>query len=281
MEKLESVIKALKFIDHNFQEDLSYITIAEKYNISPYYFHRIFTKIVGKTITDFIRERRLQEAGRYLYNTDHSITEICFNCGFSSHQSFSRIFKNYFGVSPREYRKMLYIPSSQSIEDIIANFRNKTLGGINMEPRIMDQGKLIIAGVSGDGRKTNELWEEFMNLADGVKGRVSDHYYEVRLSGAGINECYIGFNVRQKDSFVGHKRIELPASKYACFDIFVAKGFESSNQAIEQWLERHKDRYAERLFENGAHYAVEYYDERFKGNSEESIVEIWIPVLKL
>ncbi|MDR0948747.1 MAG: AraC family transcriptional regulator [Lachnospiraceae bacterium] len=146
MEKLESVIQALEFIDGNYHEDLNYKTVAENYHISPYYFHRIFTKIVGKTVTEYIREKRLQEAGRFLCDTQRSILDICLDCGFTSPQSFSRIFKSYYGITPRDYRKNVSLPTGEPLEEMIARFRNKTIGGMCMEPEIMEQGRLICCG---------------------------------------------------------------------------------------------------------------------------------------
>lgn len=280
MEKLEYVIKALRFIDENYQEELNYKTVADEYNISQFYFHRIFTSIVGKTITEYIREKRLMAAAKNLCNSEQLIINICFECGFTSLQSFSRTFKNYFGVTPTEYRKKGRIPISISVEDMIKNFRDNTVGGINMKPRIIERDGLIIAGVSGDGRKTGEVWDTFENLMkdNQIQDKACKNYYEIRFNGDEIYDCHVGCSVKTDNNNSKYKKIKLPPSKYASFDIYVAKGYESSNAVIEKWLEDNKDTYIQRYYEDDVSYAIEYYDERFQGDSEESIVEIWIPI---
>jgi predicted transcriptional regulator YdeE len=71
--------------------------------------------------------------------------------------------------------------------------------------------------------------------------------------------------------------MKLPASNYAVFEVLVARGYNSANAVIDEWLETNRDKYRQRLID-GKPYAVEFYGERFKGDSEDSIVEIWVPI---
>ena len=80
-------------------------------------------------------------------------------------------------------------------------------------------------------------------------------------------------------AFEGDSMLGFLCSVYASFDVYVANGYESENNAMNEWLETNKQGYSERLLGN-THYCVEYYDERFKGNEADSIVEIWIPIIK-
>ncbi len=72
----------------------------------------------------------------------------------------------------------------------------------------------------------------------------------------------------------------LPDVIYAVFEIYPTKGYESQNEAMDKWLSVNNQNYKEFILDK-KHYAIEYY-EGFKGNDKfDSIVEIWIPVLKL
>lgn len=95
-----------------------------------------------------------------------SITAICFECGFNSVRSFSRAFKNSYGISPRDYRRLGYTPVTMSIAEIIEKFASKLRGGILVHPRMIKQGALLISGVTGtgDGSRTAELWQQFIRL---------------------------------------------------------------------------------------------------------------------
>jgi hypothetical protein len=60
---------------------------------------------------------------------------------------------------------------------MIVKFTNRLRGGVFVNPKIIKMGKLIIAGVSGDGNKTGEVWEQFMELINKVEmpNKLSDN----------------------------------------------------------------------------------------------------------
>jgi AraC family transcriptional regulator len=93
------------YVDRNLSEDLSLGVLARVSGYSPYHFHRIFHAMTGKSVHDFVFERRLAAAaGQLLYDTA-SITQIALEHGFMSSASFTRCFRQYFGCSPSYYRK--------------------------------------------------------------------------------------------------------------------------------------------------------------------------------
>lgn len=66
---------------------------------------REIVRKTGKTFTDLMQERRLQQAMYFLKNTDYPVTEICDRVGYKNPTFFYKIFKARFGATPREYRK--------------------------------------------------------------------------------------------------------------------------------------------------------------------------------
>ena len=155
---------------------------------------------------------------------------------------------------------------------------------IIIEPKIIRKGELIIAGVSGNGAQTAELWQEYMRLEREapLTNKKEDGGYELRLYDDEENcECWIGQNVGFEVTDGGYSSIKLADVLYAVFEIYPAKGYDSQNRAIDKWLVDNKNRY-EHLKKDGKHYVIEYYDERFRGNEDpDSVVEIWIPVIKI
>ena len=67
--------------------------------------NRKMKELMGITPADFMREARMKKACKMLKETDESITEIAFSCGFSDAKYFSKCFKASIGVSPTDYRK--------------------------------------------------------------------------------------------------------------------------------------------------------------------------------
>jgi AraC family transcriptional regulator len=96
----------MNYISTNLDADLSLEEIAEAASFSMFHFHRIFKAVVGETVSEFTRRLRLElAANRLLSNYRDGITQIAFDCGFSSSQNFAKAFRQHFGMTPSAYRK--------------------------------------------------------------------------------------------------------------------------------------------------------------------------------
>jgi len=80
---------------------------------SPFHFHRIFVAVMGETVNAFTSRMRNEKAARLLRFSNKPIAEIATECGFSSTATLSRLFKQYFAVSPSGYRKGEKIKNSK------------------------------------------------------------------------------------------------------------------------------------------------------------------------
>ncbi len=98
--------RVMKVINQNISNsDLSVDSIAAEVGISRVHLHRKMKELTGQTPHDFIRNIRLKQAARLLSNGDMNVTEVMYACGFSNLASFSTIFKKFYGMTPREYKK--------------------------------------------------------------------------------------------------------------------------------------------------------------------------------
>jgi transcriptional regulator GlxA family with amidase domain len=95
--------KALKYIKGNLTEDLSLQKVADHVLLSPIHFHNCFKTAIGKTLHEYVEEQRIKAAINLLLTTELTLTEIAFQCGFSSQSYFSYVFKRNMGVPPRKY----------------------------------------------------------------------------------------------------------------------------------------------------------------------------------
>ena len=98
------VYRARDLIADRFDCSISLKDAAHEACLSPFHFHRLFAQTFGQTPHDFLIRRRIDEAKRLLVQTDSSITEICFEVGYSSLGSFSTLFQKEVGCSPTDYR---------------------------------------------------------------------------------------------------------------------------------------------------------------------------------
>jgi predicted transcriptional regulator YdeE len=164
---------------------------------------------------------------------------------------------------------------------MIIKFTNRLKGGILVHPNLIKKGSLLIAGVTGDGNQTGEIWQKFMELNQkiGLKNKLSDNGYEIRIYNDVCCECHVGLAVSDSDVDESFSIVKLPASEYASFDVYVSRGYDSENSAMNEWLETNEEGYSQKMYD-GKPYCIEYYDERFQGNEADSIVEIWVPIEK-
>jgi len=146
-----------------------------------------------------------------------------------------------------------------------------------MEPEIIRKEELIIAGVSGDGSKTAALWEEFNKIEDSVENRSSDHGYEVRIYRDDSCRCHVGVLVSDTQGNENLDLLKLPPSEYAIFEVLVVEGYDSQNEVMDRWIEDNTQGYVQSKLD-GDPFVVEHYDERFKEDEPDSIVEIWVPI---
>ena len=105
----EVIEQTLKYIENNLTSDLSLTALAEQYNFSSVYFHKMFKASTGKKLREYVEEQRIKKAIELLISTERTLTQIAYDCGFSSQSYFSYAFKRYMGATPREYVKEIYM----------------------------------------------------------------------------------------------------------------------------------------------------------------------------
>lgn len=124
MENSVLVTKALNYIKtENGKSDITIEDVAAHVGFSADHFNRIFFAHTGFTVMEYIRFSRLKKAARLLRGTDNDILDIALDCGYDAHESFSKAFKNRYGMSPSEYRK-----KHEKVEAYYGDFYNDTTG---------------------------------------------------------------------------------------------------------------------------------------------------------
>jgi len=94
-----------EYIDNNLDKDLSVSKLAEISNFSQFHFHRIFKGLLGEPIGQYILRTRVEAAAHLVRYTNLDISNIALNVGYENPSSLNKIFKQYYNISPTEYRK--------------------------------------------------------------------------------------------------------------------------------------------------------------------------------
>ena len=99
------VQKTILVIDSDISAELSLTNLAQKQGISSGYLATVFKKETGKTVSEYIKDKRIEHA-MYLLGTTHlQIQTVALHCGIMDVQYFSKIFKKKIGKNPKEYRE--------------------------------------------------------------------------------------------------------------------------------------------------------------------------------
>ena len=100
-------IQIKRYIEANLRDpELSVGKVAAAFSISNRYLHVLFSG-EGETVSSYIQRRRVEECARQMTSAiwrGHTITEIAFGWGFNNTTHFARVFRNYHGMSPRDFR---------------------------------------------------------------------------------------------------------------------------------------------------------------------------------
>ena len=94
-----------QYINENYKQDIRLPVLAQMAGMSPVAFSRFFKMRTGKSLSDYIIDVRLGYAASCLIDTNQSIADICFECGFNNLSNFNRIFKKKKNCSPKEFRE--------------------------------------------------------------------------------------------------------------------------------------------------------------------------------
>jgi YesN/AraC family two-component response regulator len=96
-----------KYVNDHFKDPISLEQVASLINLTEPAFCRYFKKITKKTFVNFLNEFRIVHACKLIAEEHHTITEVCYECGFNNFSHFAKNFKKITGKTPTSYRKEL------------------------------------------------------------------------------------------------------------------------------------------------------------------------------
>lgn len=101
----KALLNAEKYLKENYQKNIKLEELAEKHNLSPIYFHKLFTTFFQKTPNKYLLDIRIAHAKTKLLEENCNLPDISLECGFSSQSYFCFKFKEATGITPLQYRK--------------------------------------------------------------------------------------------------------------------------------------------------------------------------------
>lgn len=104
---VERINRAVDYIFEHYAQELSQEEVAEYLSMTTTYFSRFFKQATGRGFVEFVNRLRVSKSCELLSKSDISVTDICFESGFSNISNFNRRFQQLKGMTPSAYRKLV------------------------------------------------------------------------------------------------------------------------------------------------------------------------------
>lgn len=299
MEFLSRMTRAVDYIEEHIAEDMDMNEIAKIVYCSPYQFGRVFSYVVGVSLSEYIRRRRLSLAAIELRTGNAKVIDVAMKYGYDSPDAFARAFGNMHGFAPREASapgvKLKLYPR--------LCFQISIKGEQDMEYRIMEMPEFTVVGVvrnfgwwtvNQEGKNWQEragetwtFWDEYLD--GGMNEVVRDKYklYRPPYFQVGVTHTLdngetvlaIGAQAREGESYPDLTSYQVPAATWAVFE---AKGTLNQDQhpidavmtrIVAEW-------FPSSGYERSMNYDLQIYG---PGNtqSQDYVCEVWIPVKRV
>ena len=158
MHAWEAIEQSLNFIEEHLTEEISTEKLANAISLSPFYFQRLFKRLVNKPVQEYVKLRRLAKVIEKLGDSEQRILDVALDYGFSSHANFTRAFKETYGITPEDYRKDLPMLNTFDKPEVSMNYV------------LVDEGVPLVAGdiVLEIQRKSLATQETYLGMETAV-----------------------------------------------------------------------------------------------------------------
>lgn len=103
--KKDRLSEVFQYVNENYKKDIVLIEIAAIANMTPTSFCRMFKLKTKKSFVEYLNEIRVSKACKFLLETDLSMSEIAYECGYKTASNFNKLFKKFIGMTPSEFKK--------------------------------------------------------------------------------------------------------------------------------------------------------------------------------
>ncbi|MFZ5352979.1 MAG: AraC family transcriptional regulator [Bacillota bacterium] len=173
----DSILKAADYIEKSLTSSIDLSDIIKNTGFSQFHFMRVFKAVVGYTISEYVRRRKMTEAAKLLMDTGMKIIDIAVLFGYNSQEAFSRAFKEVFNVPPNLFRK-----DGKALRNLEQLVLTKNLLKFKaeievIEPLIIEKDSFLLVGMEYRGNNSNyeipKLWNKFRSRISKINCRVN------------------------------------------------------------------------------------------------------------
>lgn len=217
MNILNELNEACNYIENNIENEIDIKEIARITNQSTDSINRFFVSMLGITIKEYIRKRRLSLAVYDLQNSDKKITDIAFKYGFNSYDSFCKAFLNQHNVTPTQAKN----PSCEVNIFPPTTFEINVKGAQKIKFKICDLEEFEVYGISKNFncqssdrfKQEKEMWSiDYEHYPEKICQGYDGIWYGIFENGK-----YSIARKKEDVEFNGLEKIKIKSGKYAVF----------------------------------------------------------------
>lgn len=192
MEHYEVVEKSLIYIENNIEESLSLDAVAGTFNLSKYYFHRLFSAMMGCSLNQYILSRRLNASLKLIQSENLSLTDIAYRLNFGTPSSFTRAFKRQFGIAPSLLTEKIEMIPQTPIPAVVKRPIKNINGDIVTDFTLNEFDAVRVCGIAFEVDLATEDYKE--------KIRAHSKMLLTTIDKAINGSCYVIYSNCQPDS---------------------------------------------------------------------------------
>ncbi|MEJ9228027.1 AraC family transcriptional regulator [Peribacillus butanolivorans] len=283
---VESIQKAINYMEEHLLDDLTIESISRQANASAFHFQRTFTILTDISVGEYVRRRRLTLAAQEISRTNCKIIDLAYKYGYDTPEAFSKAFRRQHGVSPSEARK--YIGKLTFYERLVIQVILK--GEIPMKYNIIERDSFQLIGIKREFSLVNgenligipKLWDKVnSDGTDDQLGKLNNGQIK-GLLGVCVDKRILEQNetmdywiATEYDGQVpeGYSSLTIPASKWVIFEVH-----GPMPDAIQEvWKRIFSEWFPTSGYEHAGTPEMEVYTDDDASNPD-YYSEIWIPV---
>ncbi|NEZ66266.1 AraC family transcriptional regulator [Leptolyngbyaceae cyanobacterium CCMR0082] len=272
------VHKGLWYIESHFRKSVGLEDVARASHVSKFHLTRAFSEVMGMSLMKYVRRRRLTEAAKVLAGGAPDILSVALDHGYSSHEAFSRAFKEEFHLTPEVVRSQGNLNNLSLMEPIamtttplpkLSTPRVETLANKRLFGIVERYDCESAAGIPNQ-------WQRFVPYLDSMPKKLGSAAYGVcyNYDDDGVFDYLCGVEVQTDNGLpFGLVQLNLPAQKYA---VFSHDGHISEIRSVISAI--WSDGLLQSGYEAAAGPMLEKYDETFNSETGLGGFEIWVSI---
>ena len=294
MEWIERMTATVDYIEAHLTDDIMYDEVAKIACCSMHQFGRVFSYVIGISLSEYIRRRRLTLSALDLQSGNTKVIDVAIKYGYNSPDAFARAFLGMHGITPKEARTLgVKLKAFPRI-----TFQISVKGEVEMEYRIEEKKDINLVGIvkhiqrqsantmANDWKEAAgeawDVWDEFLN--GGTDKKLSDNkLYCAPMWQMGFTKTLengetllaIGAEADTK-AITDLQTYTIPASMWAVFTVRGSlNGKDHPMDAM--WTRITTEWFPTSGYKRAADYEIEVYPPG-DSSSDNYTCEIWVPI---